>query len=148
MDQTNWFWSPNNSNDNDNNNIGVIVRGLLASLVVVGAVGLVGHVYNIVWLRSERLRRRLRDQGIKGPTPSLLYGNLPEMQKIQLQAMKAPPPISHDHHCRPRHHHDDDRDHDHHECSEEFVAHDYTSTLFPYLEQWRKEYGTLFFFQF
>lgn len=61
----------------------------------------------------------LRTQGIKGPTPSLLYGNLPEMQKIQLQALKSP------NHA-------------------EFVAHDYTSSVFPYFEHWRKEYGLIY----
>lgn len=95
-----------------------VVLKIVASLVVVGGVGLVVHIYNSVWLKSERMRRKMRMQGIRGPPPSFLYGNLPEMQKIQLQAMKAPPNHT------------------------EFVAHDYTSTVFPYFEQWRKEYGT------
>ncbi|XP_062092275.1 cytochrome P450 714A1-like [Humulus lupulus] len=100
----------------------VIVLRVLYSLCGIGVLGFLVHIYNSVWFKSERVRRKLRMQGIKGPTPSFLYGNLPEMQKIQLQALKAP---LHDY------------------CSE-FVAHDYTSTLFPYLEQWRKEYGLLY----
>lgn len=94
------------------------VSPVISSLVVLGVVGLVLHVYNSVWLKSERVRKKLRMQGIRGPPPSFLYGNLPEMQKIQLQAMKAS------------------------NQTDEFVAHDYTSTVFPYFEQWRKEYGT------
>lgn len=58
-------------------------------------------------------------QGIKGPPPSFLYGNVPEMQQIQLKAKKT-------------------RNHT------EIVAHDYTSTLFPYLDHWRKEYGLIY----
>ncbi|PON92492.1 Cytochrome P450 [Trema orientale] len=94
---------------------------VLYSLGVIGLVGFLVHIYKSVWLKSERVRRKIRVQGIKGPTPSFLYGNLPEMQKIQLQSLKVP---NHDY--------------------SEFVAHDYTSTLFPYLEQWRKEYGLLY----
>lgn len=89
---------------------------VVSSLVLLGLVGFFLYLYNAVWLKSERVRRMLRTQGIKGPTPSLLYGNLPEMQKIQLQALKSP------NHA-------------------EFVAHDYTSSVFPYFEHWRKEYG-------
>ncbi|KAL6123447.1 hypothetical protein ACLB2K_075969 [Fragaria x ananassa] len=59
-------------------------------------------------------------QGIKGPTPSLLYGNLAEMQKIQL--LESQKSANHS----------------------EFVAHDYTSSLFPYFEHWRKEYGLIY----
>ncbi|GMN41101.1 hypothetical protein TIFTF001_010316 [Ficus carica] len=103
-------------------NINVVVLRVLLSLAVIGVVGFLVHVYNTLWLKSERVRRKLRMQGIKGPTPSFLYGNLPEMQKIQLQTLKASPPNHHS----------------------EFVAHDYTSTLFPYFEQWRKEYGLLY----
>ncbi|EXC21096.1 Cytokinin hydroxylase [Morus notabilis] len=105
-----------------NTNVVVLMRVLL-SLAFIVVVGLLVHVYNSVWLKSERVRRKLRMQGIKGPPPSFFYGNLPEMQKIiQLHAIKAAAP-NHD---------------------SEFVAHDYTSTLFPYLEQWRKEYGLLY----
>lgn len=82
---------------------------------------LLAHLYKTVWLKSETMRRKLRMQGIKGPPPSILYGNLPEMQKIQSNATK-PASTS---------------------LASDIVAHDYTSTLFPYFEQWRKEYGKL-----
>ncbi|KAL5733074.1 hypothetical protein ACOSQ2_032766 [Xanthoceras sorbifolium] len=80
------------------------------------------HLYGSVWLKSERVRRRLRVQGINGPPPSTLYGNLPEMQRIQFGVMKMKPTSS----------------------SNEIVAHDYTSSVFPYFEQWRKEYGQIY----
>ncbi|KAL6291248.1 hypothetical protein ACE6H2_008758 [Prunus campanulata] len=95
------------------------VLKLLSSLAAAGLVGFLLHLYNTVWLKSERLRRKLRVQGIKGPTPSFLYGNLPEMQKIQHQLPNTP-------------------------NHSEFVAHDYTSTLFPYFEHWRKQYGQIY----
>ncbi|KAA8539725.1 hypothetical protein F0562_026417 [Nyssa sinensis] len=77
------------------------------------------YFFNIIWLKPQRLRWKLQKQGIKGPQPSFLYGNVPEMQRIQSTVMKA-------------------ADHG------EIVAHDYTSTLFPYFEQWRKEYGSTY----
>lgn len=90
---------------------------IIFSVGVLGLVCLFLHLYNTIWLKSERVRKKLRVQGIRGPPPSILYGNLPEMQKIQLNT--KPSKSNHD-----------------------IVAHDYTSTLFPYFEQWRKEYGT------
>jgi|UniRef100_A0A2N9EUT8 hypothetical protein len=89
---------------------------IIFSLALMGLSGLLFHLYNSVWLKSVRIRKKLQMQGIKGPPPSFLYGNLPEMQKIKFQATKA------SNHA-------------------EILAHDYTSTLFPYYEHWRKEYG-------
>lgn len=88
--------------------------GLLA--VVLGSLAL--YFINILWLKPQRLMWKLHRQGIKGPRPSFLHGNVKEMQKIQAKAMTAA-------------------------NFGEFVAHDYTSTLFPYFEQWRKEYGNI-----
>lgn len=94
---------------------------VLNSAVALAIAFLLGHLYKTVWLKCETMRRKLRMQGIKGPPPSILYGNLPEMQKIQANAAK---PSSTG-------------------LASDIVAHDYTSTLFPYFEQWRKEYGKL-----
>ncbi|XP_055827172.1 cytochrome P450 714A1-like isoform X2 [Solanum dulcamara] len=89
------------------------------SLVLVPIIG-VGIFYSL-WLKSaERLRWKLKKQGIYGPKPSFLYGgNVAEMQKIQAAASPN-------------------------NVYAEFVAHDYTSSLFPYFEQWRKLYGPVF----
>lgn len=91
------------------------------SAVALAIAFLLGHLYKTVWLKCETMRRKLRMQGIKGPPHAILYGNLPEMQKIQANAAK-PSSTS---------------------LASDIVAHDYTSTLFPYFEQWRKEYGKL-----
>lgn len=87
-------------------------------VVVVVVVGCSTFLCNNIWVKSQRLRWKLKRQGIKGPNPSLLYGNVPEMQRIQ-SSTKA---LS---------------------SSADFIAHDYTFTLFPYFEQWRKLYGKL-----
>lgn len=79
------------------------------------------HLINLQWIKPQRLRKKLERQGIKGPPPSFLYGNVQEMQKIQatVSSMKGAANFG------------------------EFVAHDYTSFLFPYFEQWRKQYGNI-----
>ncbi|XP_038893046.1 cytochrome P450 714A1-like isoform X2 [Benincasa hispida] len=106
---------------------GSIVCGFISVFpvaVTVTVVAILVHLYFYgAWRRTAEVRRKLRAQGVTGPPPSILYGNLPEMQKIQLQtaAMASPP----------------------HRASA-IVAHDYTSTLFPYFVEWRKQYGPLY----
>ncbi|KAF2302813.1 hypothetical protein GH714_008543 [Hevea brasiliensis] len=89
---------------------------IMSSLFLVGLVCFIIHLYRTILLRSQRMKRKLRMQGIKGPSPSFLYGNLSEMQEIQSRAMKA-------------------------ENHGDIVAHDYTSSIFPYFEHWRKQYA-------
>lgn len=96
---------------------------LVFSVVVVGILSWILSVYGNLWHESQRVRKRLQMQGIKGPPPSFLHGNLPDMQRIQSQAKAAST-------CNSNH-------------SDQFLAHDYTTTLFPYFEHWRKQYGTL-----
>ncbi|GLU01181.1 hypothetical protein SLE2022_185030 [Rubroshorea leprosula] len=98
--------------------IGLLLR-LFPSFTLIGLVCYVLHLYNTVWLKSLRLRRKLLVQGIKGPPPSILYGNALEMQQIKLKAMKT-------------------------QSHSEIVAHDYTSTIFPYFDHWRKQYGLVY----
>ncbi|KAF2302833.1 hypothetical protein GH714_008598 [Hevea brasiliensis] len=92
---------------------------IMSSLFLVGLVCFIIHLYRTILLRSQRMKRKLRMQGIKGPSPSFLYGNLSEMQEIQSRAMKA-------------------------ENHGDIVAHDYTSSIFPYFEHWRKQYGLIY----
>ncbi|XP_016449098.1 cytochrome P450 714A1-like [Nicotiana tabacum] len=95
------------------------ISSLVLILLVLGFGGF--YIFNILWLKSSQiLRWKLQKQGINGPKPSFLYGNVPEMQKIQAASLKAPTNYG------------------------EFVAHDYTSSLFPYFEQWRKLYGPIY----
>lgn len=104
-----------------------VIIGRLVSVfpaaVAVAVVAVFVHFYFYgAWRRTAEVRRKLREQGVGGPPPSVLYGNLPEMQKIQLQAAAV---------ASPPHH------------ATAIVAHDYTSTLFPYFVKWRKQYGKL-----
>ncbi|CAJ1974520.1 unnamed protein product [Sphenostylis stenocarpa] len=103
---------------------------LALSVAVVGVLSWILYVYGSLWHESQRVRKRIQMQGIRGPSPSFLHGNLPDMQRIQTQASLAKASTSNSNH------------------SDQFLAHDYTSTLFPYFEHWRKQYGTLLFFFF
>ncbi|ESW08385.1 hypothetical protein PHAVU_009G041200 [Phaseolus vulgaris] len=96
-------------------------------VAVVGVLSWILYAYGSLWLESQRVRKRIQMQGIKGPPPSFLRGNLSDMQRIQAQAASlAKASISNSNH------------------SEQFLAHDCTATLFPYFEHWRKQYGLLY----
>ncbi|KAI3815925.1 hypothetical protein L1987_15609 [Smallanthus sonchifolius] len=78
------------------------------------------YFLDILWLKPERLRKKLERQGIRGPKPSFPYGNVGEMQKIHVAAITMRGSRS---------------------KNGDFVGDDYTCLLFPYFEQWRKKYG-------
>lgn len=85
--------------------------------MVIGVWG--WAVVHYVWLKLQRAKRELQIQGIRGPPPSLFYGNLPEMHRLQRLS------------ARPNH-------------ATPLTGHDYTSTLFPYFHLWIKQYGLVF----
>nr|XP_043607879.1 cytochrome P450 714A1-like [Erigeron canadensis] len=86
------------------------------------------NLLNILWVKPQRLRKKLERQGIRGPKPSFLYGNVSEMQRIQSSAI-----------AKKATHHDTKSN-----INVDFVGDDYTCVLFPYFEQWRKQYGSIF----
>ncbi|KAK9131512.1 hypothetical protein Sjap_011999 [Stephania japonica] len=94
----------------------------MGALVFLVLWFLLMYVLNMVWLKPWELRKKLEKQGITGPMPSLLVGNVPEMKRIQHEEAKKAQIKSPNFHA----------------------GHDYAPTLFPYLEQWRKQYGPLF----
>ncbi|CAL0307778.1 unnamed protein product [Lupinus luteus] len=104
----------------------LLAMKMVSSLVVVGILSWLVYVYVNEWYKSERIRRKLIKQGISGPPPSFLRGNLPEMKRIQAQVnttMKA------------------QSNNNSHKLLEH---HDYTATIFPYFEHWRKQYGQVY----
>lgn len=92
-------------------------------ILVIGVLGLAFRAYGKAIAEQWRVRRKLAMQGVKGPPPSLFRGNVPEMQRIQSQAMIKSKQYS---------------------SGDSIIAHDYTSSLFPYLDHWRKQYGMVF----
>ncbi|CAL0319599.1 unnamed protein product [Lupinus luteus] len=103
-----------------------VAMKLVSSLAIVGIFSWILYVYGNMWLKIQRVRMKLQKQGIKGPPPSFLHGNLPDMQRIQAQASNIAKASNINH------------------SVDQFLAHDYTATLFPYFEHWRKQYGLLY----
>ncbi|KAE9605968.1 hypothetical protein Lal_00025493 [Lupinus albus] len=98
-----------------------VAMNMAYSVIIVGILSCIVYVYVNKWYKSERIRRKLIKQGISGPPPSFLRGNLPDMQRIQAQVSST-------------------------NNSFKFLEHhdDYTATIFPYFEHWRKQYGRLY----
>ncbi|KAL0458974.1 UNVERIFIED_CONTAM: cytochrome [Sesamum latifolium] len=71
----------------------------LVSFVFVGVLGLFFRVYNALVAEPRRLRTALGKQGLRGPSPTFLLGNILEMKKARDLAAKAAtvkgPPASH-----------------------------------------------------
>ena len=92
------------------------VKDFVVSVVLGGAVWLFLYICNdLVW-KPRRLGSKLGKQGIRGPPPCLLFGNVSEMKRIQIQNQSVAAPKDLQHHL-------------------------WFSNLFPYFEQWRKKYG-------
>ncbi|KAM5560774.1 cytochrome P450 714A1-like [Rosa sericea] len=99
------------------------------SVLLLGVLSLLMRFLSQMWLKPARIRSVLSKQGIRGPRPSFLVGNVPEMQKIQsnttnmITRQKQPSDI------------DGQR-----------VQHNWDSSMFPYLQQWAREYGAVFLY--
>ncbi|KAL2238446.1 cytochrome P450 714C2 [Sesamum indicum] len=99
-----------------------LLSKLVVSFVFVGVLGLFFRVYKAVVAEPGRLRSALRNQGLRGPSPIFLLGNILEIKKARDAATKAAigngPPASHD-------------------CG---------AAILPFFNEWRKKYGDVFLF--
>ncbi|KAL2620044.1 hypothetical protein R1flu_000249 [Riccia fluitans] len=66
-----------------------------------------------------RYRRAMQRQGVSGPTPYLMTGNLPEVQALKAESWKRPM---------------------------NGISHDYVDRLFPHYRLWTEKYGPRFLF--
>ncbi|KAJ6803684.1 cytochrome P450 714B3-like [Iris pallida] len=94
----------------------------LLSAVLIPSLSFALYLYTVLRLRPQRILRALNEQGIDGPRPHFLSGNLSEMRRATLAARKLNA-----------------------DCDEP-MNQDYAKTIFPYLHQWRKTYGQTFVF--
>lgn len=109
-------------------------RIALAVVLVVGVLSVIIGLCEVLIWRAERLRGKLRMQGISGPSPSFLLGNLRDMKRRS----SGNKPL-----CREGEEEEeadgqveDGEDHS-------VITHNCSSKLFPYFDRWRKEYGTV-----
>ncbi|KAG7946616.1 hypothetical protein I3843_14G049100 [Carya illinoinensis] len=94
---------------------------IFIAVAFLGFAGLFVRLYNALVLKPDKLRSALRMQGITGPPPILILGNTWEIKKALSTTVMAP-------------------------VGEIPVSHNCAALIFPFLEQWRKEYGDLFVF--
>ncbi|ONK61752.1 uncharacterized protein A4U43_C08F33210 [Asparagus officinalis] len=94
------------------------------SALALAVATLIFYLYNILWLKPEKIRRALKVQGITGPKPAFIVGNIPDMKRSE-----------------------NEKGHESKEESSE-ISHDYSSTIFPYFNRWREIYGPVFMFSF
>ncbi|XP_040993795.1 cytochrome P450 714C2-like [Juglans microcarpa x Juglans regia] len=94
---------------------------IFIAVAFLAFAGLLVRLYNALVLKPDRLRSAMRKQGITGPPPTLLLGNIWEIKKALSTTVKAP-------------------------AGEISVSHNYAALIFPFIEQWRKQYGDVFLF--
>ncbi|XXG40103.1 hypothetical protein AAC387_Pa01g0900 [Persea americana] len=97
-----------------------VAMKVVISLTLVGLCSTAMYLYYILWKKPQRIREKLRRQGIRGPKRSFFYGNIKEMERIVAEETKEA------------------------SANSGHVAHNYAATLFPYFERWRKQYGPIF----
>jgi len=101
------------------------------SVLLLGVLSLLMRFLSQMWLKPARIRSVLLKQGIRGPRPtSFLVGNVPEMQKIQSNAANMMSNLQKQQS----------------DVDGQRVQHNWDSSMFPYLQQWAREYGPVFLY--
>lgn len=95
-----------------------LLMKIMLTIALLGLISILFRVADTVILNPMRLRTKLRRQGIGGPPPSFLLGNILDLKKAK---SKVPNPAQ----------------------GEEGIVHNSSFLLFPSFEQWRKQYGIL-----
>ncbi|XP_030496189.1 cytochrome P450 714C2 [Cannabis sativa] len=103
---------------------------VVIGVLVGGFVLLFLYLYNSFVLEPIRLRSKLQKQGIGGPLPSFLLGNISEMKKIKLELSSKRTTTT----CNTN-----DKLYD-----VVSIGHHWPSTIFPHLIQWRVDHGPIF----
>ncbi|XWS08106.1 hypothetical protein CRYUN_Cryun41cG0050800 [Craigia yunnanensis] len=98
---------------------------VLLTIPLLGFIGLLTRLFDGLILKPERLRSKLRNQGIRGPPASFLLGNLWDLMKTRLK---------------------DSNLLQEEEEEQVMITHNCSSTVFPYFDQWREQYGPTFVF--
>nr|AJD25245.1 cytochrome P450 CYP714E21 [Salvia miltiorrhiza] len=100
----------------------IIAAQMLLSILLGALFIVIAYVFDASISRPRRLRSGIVKQGIRGPVPSILYGNIPEIKRIteSLKPMEKRSPDK--------------------------MVHDWFPAVFPHLEQWRNEYGATFLY--
>ncbi|CAL5333318.1 unnamed protein product [Camellia sinensis] len=91
------------------------------SVALICFTSFILYLFNRFYVRPQRLRSKLRSQGLRGPSPSFLLGNIPDFVKFQPKDTKA---LTKDGKAR----------------------HDWARFTFPLFEHWSSQYGRRYHF--
>lgn len=100
----------------------LLLPKVTVAVALIGLVSIVIPVCDALIFQPERLRSKLRKQGIRGPPPAFLLGNIRDIKKAQSKVSKA------------------SRE------GEQVISHHSSNTPFSFFEQWSKKYGSTFMF--
>ncbi|TYI80661.1 hypothetical protein E1A91_D05G104200v1 [Gossypium mustelinum] len=99
-----------------------IYVSIIATMFSVFALwSFIVYLFDVLWLNGENRRLNLRRQGIEGPLPVFLLGNVPEMKRMLSSAEKL-------------------------QAEDPLSSHHRLMLLFPYFMQWTKQFGQSFLF--
>ncbi|WCJ23049.1 Cytochrome P450 714C2 [Euphorbia peplus] len=100
-----------------------LLSKLCLTVIVGGILGLVFYICSFYYAKPRKLRCTLQKQGITGPSPCFLLGNIPQIKSIHLQVQKPQQKINHG-----------------------TISHNWPSTTMPHLHQWFHQYGPTFMY--
>ncbi|KAL4291715.1 hypothetical protein GQ457_14G021470 [Hibiscus cannabinus] len=95
---------------------------VVSAILLVGSVRVIVRLYSSLVSTPERQRSKLWKQGIRGPPPSILVGNLLQMGKAESEDSNTA------------------RD------GKQAITHGCCSHVLPFLDKWRQQYGPTFVF--
>ncbi|GFZ20016.1 hypothetical protein Acr_28g0007210 [Actinidia rufa] len=101
-----------------------IMMKIFVSVAVVGALGWLVRLYNALVKKPQSVRAQLAKQGISGPPPTFILGNILEIRKARSGSDKAETPTA----------------------DQPQISHDYDGNIMPVFDTWRQKYGKLFTF--
>ncbi|KAJ7961887.1 Cytochrome P450 family protein [Quillaja saponaria] len=93
---------------------------MMVSVVLGGFVVLLAHLFSLLAIKPNLLRAKLHKQGISGPSPRFLFGNIPDIKRIQHQLQSTATTTSKDQNVS--------------------ISHCWPPNMFPCLEKWRNQY--------
>eukprot|EP01018_Ginkgo_biloba_P028557 Gb_04119 [translate_table: standard] len=95
---------------------------VVCTIASIFITGLLLEIANVFWLRLAKLRRMMHRQGVGGPPPRFIVGNLADMKKMKQLTETM----------------DLEKD----GCMN--ISHDFVPRIFPYYHHWTKTYGKRF----
>ncbi|XP_031395494.1 cytochrome P450 714C2-like [Punica granatum] len=107
------------------------------AVALVGILSMITRLYEVMIWRPKRLRGKLLKQGISGPPPSIILGNLPEMKRFSSEPQRGEDQVA-----------DGEAKIGNRDQDSRVITHNCSSKVYPFLERWRKEYGPVFMFSF